>query len=161
MKPLKRLNLRLYRKEPWKTNNLPIKQNVKSNTKKLFTLKEERTLILSNWINKLLNNIKYKLHTPMIELYKNETWRKWLVRKIIKLILKSSFMERVKWVEVLEWDSLLMIKVNKVEQQLVVSGERKEMDNTVLISKVILIQLQSKINFEMCKIMLIEDTKDL
>jgi hypothetical protein len=70
-------------------------------------------------------------------------------------------MERVKWVEVLEWDSLLMIKVNKVEQQLVVSGERKEMDNTVLISKVILIQLQSKINFEMCKIMLIEDTKDL
>ena len=97
----------------------------------------------------------------MIELYKNETWRKWLVRKIIKLILKSSFMERVKWVEVLEWDSLLMIKVNKVEQQLVVSGERKAMDNTVLISKVILIQLQLKIKFEMCKIMLIEDTKDL
>ena len=161
MKPSKRLNLRLYRKEPWKTNNLQKKQNVKSNTKKLFTPKEERTLILKNWINKLLNNIKYKLRTPMIEFYKNKTWRKWIVRKIIKLILRSSFMERVKWVEVLEWDSLLMIKVNKVERQLVVSGERKEMDNTVLISKVILIQLQLKIKFEMCKIMLIEDTKDL
>ena len=70
-------------------------------------------------------------------------------------------MERVKWVEVLEWDSLLMIKVNKVEQQLVVSGERKEMDNTVLISKVISIHLQLKINFEMFKKIPIKDMKDL
>jgi len=70
-------------------------------------------------------------------------------------------MEQVKWVEVLELGSLQMIKVNKAEQPLVVSGERKEMDNTVLISKAILTQLQSKINSEMCKIMPIEDMKDL
>ena len=97
----------------------------------------------------------------MIELYKNKTSIKWSVKKIIKRIWKSNFTRQVLWVEVLELDSLQMIRANRAEQLLAISGARKEMDNTVLISKVILIQLQSKINFEMCKIMLIEDTKDL
>jgi|TARA_B110001450_G_scaffold181574_1_gene169662 hypothetical protein len=43
----------------------------------------------------------------------------------------------------------------------VVSGAKKEMDNIVHISKVILILQQSKINFEMFKIIQQEDMKDL
>jgi len=53
-----------------------------------------------------------------------------------------------------------MIRVNRVEQLQAVSGERKEMDNIVLISKVILIQLQLKINLKMFKIKLAKDLKD-
>jgi hypothetical protein len=53
-----------------------------------------------------------------------------------------------------------MIKVRWVELLLVVSGARKEMDNIVHISKVILILQQSKINFEMSRTMQIEDMKD-
>jgi len=64
-------------------------------------------------------------------------------------------------VEVLEWDSLQMIRANRAEQLLAISGARKEMDNIVLISKVISIHLQLKINFEMFKKIPIKDTKDL
>lgn len=45
-----------------------------------------------------------------------------------------------------------MIRVNKAELLLAVFGAKKEMDNTVHISRVILIQLKLKINFEMCRI---------
>jgi hypothetical protein len=70
-------------------------------------------------------------------------------------------MQQVLWVEVSEWDSLLMIRANRAEQLLAVSGARKEMDNIVLISKVISIHLQLKISFEMFKKVLIKDMKDL
>ena len=61
----------------------------------------------------------------------------------------------------LKWVDLLMIKVRWVEQPLVVSGAKKEMDNIVHISKVILILQQSKINFEMFRTIQLEDMKDL
>ena len=98
----------------------------------------------------------------MIEYYKSKIMRSQLVKRIIKLILIKLFIRRVWWVmEVLKWVDLLMIKVRWVEQLLVVSGAKKEMDNIVHISKVILILQQSKINFEMFKIIQQEDMKDL
>lgn len=109
-----------------------------------------------------MNSIKCKHNMHMIEYYKSKIMRSQLVKRIIKLILIKLFIRRVWWVvEVLKWVDLLMIKVRWVEQLLVVSGAKKEMDNIVHISKVILILQQSKINFEMFKIIQQEDMKDL